>query len=175
MFKNYKKLTYKVDDYHTLKAIDITQRFKINERISRFGALGARKYIIKEGERPENISYKIYGTPNYAYAILILNGIHNLYDEWPKDSSTFKKYLIKKYGSIEVTRSTNAYYYINGGIITSEENYNNSSDTDKYAESIYVYEERINNEKRSINILSSTLIKKLDITIKEILNSTENL
>jgi hypothetical protein len=174
MFKNYKKLSYKVDDYHYLTGVDITQRVKINDRIRTFGATDARNYIILDGEKPEYVAYTFYGNPSYAYAILLLNGIHNMYDEWPRSGETLKKYIIEKYGSLSYAQTNIAYYYVND-IITSQQAYESSSETDKYSQSIYQYEEYLNNEKRNIKLLDPSLIKKLDVAIREILNSTENL
>ena len=106
MFRYYNKVDYKIDEHHSLSSIDITTRTKINDYIFRVGGAGARNYLIQEGERPEGIANRLYGRPSYAYILLLSNNIHNLYDEWPKDSETFKKYiienLIEKFGKDKI-------------------------------------------------------------------------
>jgi len=175
MFRYYTKTDYKIDNYHTLSGIDITKRIKINEYILAFGGINARNYTIKEGERPETISSKIYSRPDYAYAILLLNNIHNLYDEWPRDSVAFKNYIVEKYGSITAANSEVAFYYTGDGYVISQELYASISDNDKYTETHYQYEDRLNDEKREIKLMNPSLIRKMEIAIQEIMNSTENL
>ena len=41
------------------------------------------KYDIKNGERPDQISYKFYGDEQFYWVILQLNGITDYYNEWP--------------------------------------------------------------------------------------------
>ena len=174
MFRYYNKVDYKIDEYHSLSAIDITTRTKINDYIFRAGGAGARDYLIQEGERPEGIANRLYGRPSYAYILLLSNNIHNLYDEWPKDSETFKKYIIEKYGSITAARSQVRFYYTGDGFITSQSTYESLIDGGKYNETDYEYESRLNEEKRSIKILQPNLVKRIEVAIQESLYSTEN-
>lgn len=175
MFRYYNKVDYKIDQYHSLSAIDITTRTKINDYIFQAGGAGARDYLIAEGERPEGIANRLYGRPSYAYILLLSNNIHNLYDEWPKDSATFKKYIIEKYGSISNARNEIRFYYTGEGFIISQATYESLIDDKKYIKTTYEYESDLNEEKRRIKILQPNLVKRIEVAIQESLYSTENL
>lgn len=171
MFKYFPKINYFVDNYNFLVGIDIAERVKINDYLKSVDAVGARDYEIKEGELPENISFTVYGRPSYAYMILLLNNIQNFYDEWPMDSKTFKNFITFKYGSVANARSQNMFYYVNG-LICDEDTYQASTDPEKYIETSYDYENRLNDEKRKIKLLNPSIVKKAEVAIQEILNST---
>lgn len=59
------------------------------------------QYIVENGERPENISYKIYGDEQYYWVILQVNDVVDYYNQWPLSIYEFEKFILKKYGSWE--------------------------------------------------------------------------
>lgn len=67
-------------------------------------------YIIKDGDRPEILAEKIYGSAEAHWIILYANNIYDPYYDWPMDSRTFEKYIIDKYGSLEWAK-TNWHHY----------------------------------------------------------------
>jgi hypothetical protein len=67
-------------------------------------------YSVRDGERPEVLANKIYGTPEAHWIILYANNIYDPYYDWPMDQRTFEKYIIKKYGSLEWAK-TNYHHY----------------------------------------------------------------
>ena len=85
------------------------------------------KYQIVGDERPDNVSNKIYDTPNYDWIILLSNNIINIQDEWPMSNRTFELYMNKKYGvtnydgihhyeSIEVKDSSDSFTVLKKGL-----------------------------------------------------------
>jgi hypothetical protein len=78
-------------------------------------------YIIADGERPDSIADKIYGSVNYTWIILLLNGIFTLYD-WPLVQSEFIAYLTEKYGSVASAQST-LLYKTNTGMVVDAMTY----------------------------------------------------
>ena len=56
-------------------------------------------YSIQNGELPETISQKIYGTTDYDWAILYINGIGNLNAEWPLSDIELIEFATLKYGA----------------------------------------------------------------------------
>ena len=68
-------------------------------------------YYVKEGERPDIVSFQKYGTVAYSYLILLLNNIVDPLFDWPLPSRQFENYIIEQYGSIASAQSTNKYYY----------------------------------------------------------------
>ena len=56
-------------------------------------------YVVNDGERPDSVSEKFYGTPEYDWIIILCNRYTNLYEEWPMDVSSLEDYLERKYGT----------------------------------------------------------------------------
>ena len=66
-------------------------------------------YYIKNGERPDQISYDLYNDEQYYWIILHLNDIIDYYSDWPLSSDDLDLYVHKKYGSIENTEAPHHY------------------------------------------------------------------
>ena len=41
------------------------------------------KYTIQDGERPDVIADKLYGSPDRDWIVVLTSGITNIKDEWP--------------------------------------------------------------------------------------------
>ena len=57
-------------------------------------------YTIKNGERPDQISYDFYGDEQYYWILLQINEITDYHSEWPLSQYELDEYIIDKYGSI---------------------------------------------------------------------------
>ena len=56
-------------------------------------------YVIKNGQRPDQISYDFYGDEQFYWIILQINNITDYYTEWPLAEDEFSEYVLKKYGN----------------------------------------------------------------------------
>ena len=57
-----------------------------------------KKYIIQAGMRPDIISEKLYGTPDYYWTFFIINDfLHDGLQAWPMSESTLQQYLKTHY------------------------------------------------------------------------------
>ena len=56
-------------------------------------------YFIKDGERPDTISFNLYEDPGYDWVIILINNIRNLYSDWPKPKTAFESYVYSKYSN----------------------------------------------------------------------------
>jgi len=85
-----------ISEYNRVK--NLFKRVKISEdlfnEISYF-----TKYKIIGDERPDQVAYKIYGTQEYDWIVLLSNNILNVQSEWPLSNEAFDKYMLEKYGS----------------------------------------------------------------------------
>ena len=55
-------------------------------------------YNIRDGERPDSVSQKLYGTPEYYWTFLIVNADHqNTWHDWPKSSDDLRRYTEAEY------------------------------------------------------------------------------
>lgn len=57
-------------------------------------------YQIVEGETPEMIADRFYGTVKYHWVITLLNNITDPVLDWPKGYSDLVSFIINKYGSV---------------------------------------------------------------------------
>ena len=64
-------------------------------------------YTIKEGERPQDVAEKLYGSPEYDWIVLITANIINVRDEWPMTGRVLYDYCTEKYGN---EMNSTAYY-----------------------------------------------------------------
>ena len=55
-------------------------------------------YTIQNGERPEQISLKLYDDEQYYWIILQVNNIVNYYEEWPLSENELMEFVYEKYG-----------------------------------------------------------------------------
>jgi len=59
------------------------------------------QYFVKNGQRPDQISYNLYGDEQYYWIILQINEITDYYSQWPLSQYELDEYILKKYGSDE--------------------------------------------------------------------------
>ena len=127
-----------------------------------------QKYEIPEGARPDNVSEELFGTPNLDWVILTVAGILNVRNEWPLSNRDLYNYAHDKYGNSldsirffetkEVKDSNGKLILPKGKVVDSNftiPNPTNHSATlnPVFGISNFVYETRLNEEKRNINVL----------------------
>lgn len=56
------------------------------------------RYVIKSGERPEDIAYFLYGDPEYHWVILLINNIIDPYNEWYYTPDQLRSMVKQRYG-----------------------------------------------------------------------------
>lgn len=171
MYKYYPRTEFKVNNFDILKLVDISVSAKIKKLVTEYEGVAITPYIIQEGERPDIISNKFYGTPYYEYIILMVNNITNIYDEWPRDSQTFQNYIVEKYGSISFAKENIMHWFDGKRNIISREFWTSLSDDPlKTTETYLDYETRMNYNKSFIRILDLAYIVKFESDIQELLN-----
>jgi len=74
------------------------------------------KYAVKDGERPEDIAYKLYKDVNKHWIILMANDCIDPKYDWPLSSNDFDKYVKQKYSTINLALSTAESYPTNYSI-----------------------------------------------------------
>ena len=92
--------TIKIKDYFHLLTVrdDITPTTTIYE-----------PYFVKNGERPDQVSYDYYGDEQYYWVILQINEIIDVHNEWPLSQYELDEYIVKKYGSVAASEETRHY------------------------------------------------------------------
>jgi len=136
------------------------------------------KYKIVGDERPDQIAYKIYGDEDLDWVVLLANNIINVRDEWPMTQGDFNNYLSEKYGdtggvdlikhyeTIQIQDSKGKIFVPKGKIVDStfkatflDSGTNQLVEVSPIQGITYrTYEERLQDDKRNINILESRFL-----------------
>jgi len=130
-------------------------------------------YFVKEGETPENLSHKHFGSAKYHWVILLTNNITDRYFGWPLGQLDFEKMIKDKYGATgdgihhyEITQTS--------GPETSTDYSHlvqcNSTETGALPVSNREYEQRVQDEKRRIKLLAPNLLTPFVQEFKRIVN-----
>ena len=67
-------------------------------------------YHVKDGETPEIVAHKYYGSMNYHWVVTLLNGVIDPLLDWPMSQATIARYIVDRYGSIAAAMSTTHHY-----------------------------------------------------------------
>jgi hypothetical protein len=70
-------------------------------------------YDVKDGERPEHIAERLYGSPDYHWLVLLCNNIINPYHDWCKSESALQEYISKKYSgyAVFITKPDDTFFF----------------------------------------------------------------
>lgn len=177
----------KISEYEKIK--NIFKRGVIREDI--FENLSFfEKYNIIGDERPDNVASKFYRNADLDWVILLANNITNVYEEWPMPVRAFDRYLMDKYGSFEninaikhyeteEVKNSSGVVIVKEGLIVPEtftiSYFDKKLDQQVFRGDIvspvtnYQYEERIENQKRSIFLLKNKYLQLLFDDIESVM------
>lgn len=167
-FNNFDKLYY---DYtingktELLVVTDIVKNVRVRKEILANITL-YDEYDIMEGETPEIIAEKIYGNPQYHWIIMLVNERFNYIDDFPLTYVDLEKHIKQKYG-VDGMYDTHHYEDDNGNVVSFPNININGETSPSYPVSNYEYEDRLNESKRRIKIISKDLI---DVILKNFAN-----
>ena len=132
-------------------------------------------YFVKEGETPENVAHKHFGSAKFHWVILLTNNITDRYYGWPLSIQEFEKYIYDKYDNPEAVHH---YEKVQSSGSTTQDgpgNFNhvievNSDDADGQSVSNYEYEQRLQDQKRQIKLLDkaylNTFVEEFERLVK---------
>jgi hypothetical protein len=135
---------YRIGGKNTLKPVaDITFNVRFRKEILENVAL-YDEYDIKDGETPEIIAARVYGNPQYHWVIMLANQRYNYAEDFPKSQRVLEDYVKAKY-----QEPYGVHHYENEQGYTVME-----STPGAYPVSNYEYEDRLNESKRRIKLIS---------------------
>ena len=121
-------------------------------------------YNVQDGETPEMIAHKYYGDVNLHWTILVANDIVDYYEDWPMSVQKFETFVSDKYDNpqgihhYEITQ-TSGDTTVTVDVGTEEslvlEDYPTAT-----AISNYTYEDRLQEQKRQIRLISPDFISQ---------------
>lgn len=169
----------------TVLLTNIMSRFKIIEAFERQEAV-YYDYSVKDGERADTIAFKYYGDVTLDWVVYLTNNIIDPQFEWPLSSAALNNFIVKKYGSI-ATASSQVHHYeqlitphevLFDGTIISEvyeeidkTTYDSLSTSEKRIVTSYEYEDRLNESKRDIKLLSVDFLPELLNQVKTVFST----
>lgn len=133
------------------------------------------KYQIEDGERPETVAQKLYGSSQYDWVVLVSAGITRVRDEWPLTDKDVYDYSLDIYGeslndihhyeTTEVKDSQNRLILPKGKVVDSNFSIPNPSNplatlNPVVGISNYEYEVLKNTQKRSIYVLKKLYLQQ---------------
>ena len=153
-FAKFPTITYpfEINGVLTAKTItDITTNVRIIKEVMA-NLTSYDEYDIQEGDTPEIISEKVYGSALYHWVLMITNDRYDYTVDFPLTTYELEQYVNRKYG-IDIYE-THHYEDENGNVI-NENNINVYGIASvQRAVSNYDYEARLNESKRRIKLIS---------------------
>ena len=94
-FKYFPKLQYDLDDNKATKEIvDVFRFAKIVSNTTVDDITLYSYYDVIDGERPDHVSQRLYGTPDYYWTFFLVNPeMKNLFNDWPMSTSQLQDHV----------------------------------------------------------------------------------
>ena len=158
-FRQFEKGFYDLNGDGKDKLVtDLMTRVKVREKIIDEASL-YDKYEVPSGESPAATAFKHFGSRQYHWVVLLTNNITDVYYDWPMSEQSFETFIRDKY-----TNPDGVHHYE----VTQSSGKTTGSGPDDYSHKIEVnsdatgaqsvsnreYEQRLQDEKRSINLLN---------------------
>ena len=91
-------LLHKVSSQEYIRIKNIFRRVKIQDWIQD-NVQFFNKYTIRDGERPDTMAERLYGTSERDWIIILTAGITNIRNDWPLSNYDLYRYVEAKYGT----------------------------------------------------------------------------
>ena len=178
-FKPMRSVWYDVPGGETILINDITV-FADFPSVWKKNAQLQLPYIIKDGELPHMLSNRLYGSVDYWWTILKVNGIYDFNNQWPRSSEQLNIYIQNKYPG---KTFNDVHHYVNpNGLVadlislrlylnlTSDSQVINQAGLE--AISIGDFETALNDDKRNIVLIDPDYIGSVQSEYEKSLEAT---
>ena len=154
-FNNFPKIyyDYEINGVRQLKIVaDITKNVRFRQELLS-GITLYDEYDIKDGETPEIISEKLYGSSQYHWVIMLVNERYDYIEDFPMSLYYLNKIVTQKYG---IGNEYHTHHYIDtAGFIFD------SANPESTSVSNFKYEDDLNESKRRIKIISKSMVNDI--------------
>ena len=153
---------------------DLMTRVKVREKVINEMSL-YDKYDVPSGERPEDTAFKHFGSAEYHWVVLMTNNITDAFYEWPMSEQDFEAFLKDKYAEPDGTHHYELTQSSGKTKANGPDDYSylievNSDTTGAQNVSNRQFEQRIQDERRTINLLNpsylNTFIEEFDKLVR---------
>ena len=162
-FSQFPKILYDINGDGTNKVLpDIFRRIKIRSKLKDNYAL-LDKYDVENGESPETVAYKVYGSTDYWYVVCLMNNVVNRQHDWPLSYQAFEEYVNDKYDNPGAVHHYEKLQSSGHTVSEGPSDFDhyvevNADDPDGQSVSNYEYEQRLQDQKRQIQILNPSYL-----------------
>jgi hypothetical protein len=170
-FDNFPKILYDFDingktEFKLVR--DISQNVRVRKEVLANVTL-YDEYDIRDGETPEIIAEKVYGSPMYQWVVMLCNEKYNYVDDFPLPAYELEKHIYNKYGSIEEVNAPHHFVDPNGNIVDefAIDVYENAVITTPVSN--HDYEVSLNESKRRIKLISPSLLNTILKNFKDLI------
>ena len=174
------------EDYVVVK--NIFRRAKLRDDL-KYVFTSLVDYYIRDGIRPDQVADDVYGDPELDWVVLTSANVINVRDEWPLDSYEIYNYSLNKYGNdlnqirhyetTEVKDSSDRLILPQGKVVDSGFTIPDPSSPTATLNPVagvtnYEYETKLNDEKRSIYIISPEYLQVFLNDMRDIMRYTDS-
>jgi hypothetical protein len=151
---------------------NILHRVRIRDVINQ-NMMVYNQWILEDGDSPEIIAYKYYGSTKYFWLVMFSNDVFDLYYDWLLSYDDFIAFIIKQYGSVQIAYQTIHHYEDILGNEIDKTTYDSLADNERLSISAYDYYFNLNEQKRFIKLLDKSYLGQVEQEIDNLLNITE--
>ena len=172
-FERFPLMAYDVAADGNYKLLpNILKRVKLRTGLAS-GSFLFDAYDVIDGEKPEDIAFKVYGDPELHWIILMTNNVTDRFYQWPLTQPQFQEHLEDKYGAGNED-AVHHYENTQASGPTSSSGPNdfshkvevNSDDGDPDIITNRIYEQRLQDQYRQIRLLDpqflDTFVEEFD-------------
>jgi len=124
---------------------------RIRKKLNVINSAFFEQYFINDGDRADTIAYQMYKDSTLHWIVMYANYMTNPYYDWPLPYFDLQKFVAKKYTDIN-----GVHHY------EDEDGYEvDSTEAGATAVTNFVYEETLNDQKRTINIIRPEYIQEV--------------
>jgi len=159
-FKYFPNTVYNAVDVNEKKYRLVTNILRrIRKKIEITNVSIFEQYFIQDGDRADTLAHQFYGDSTLHWIIMYANYMTNPYYDWPLTYLDLQKYVIKKYGD---PNGVHHYEDNDGNIVDRYPQsigangfFQDTSGPGYNAVTNFIYEEKLNDKKRMIDIIKS--------------------
>ena len=160
-FKYFPEIVYDVRGKKDNLRLDFITNIlvRVRKKLEITNAAIFEQYFVRDGDRADTLAYQFYDDSTLHWIILYANYMTNPYYDWPMTYFDLQKYIAKKYANPN-------------GIHHYEDANRYEVDSDVPGATVItnsIYEETLNDEKRTINIIRPEYVPQIVREFKKLM------
>lgn len=170
-FSYFNKIGYDLSrEDESVKLRSITNVLnRVRKKLEITNAAIFEQYFVNDGDRADTLAYQYYDDSTLHWIIMYANYMTDPYYDWPLTYFDLQKYVAKKYDNIN---GIHHYEDSDGNVVDAPNTIiSPSGRTSGPADAItnFVYEERLNDQKRVIDVIRVEYVEQIVTEFKELL------